>query len=512
LSTNTQVQDSQLWAKFKELTRLQQVVVGSLFVIIPLIVVAVYQPVGIFYSNQHLYYLNGMYEAGVEYLQNDPDAAMRPTHILFTKLIYVLQKMDWLAGGSQFLSAVLLAIFGLGCILISIGIVLGWCKRQKRRPKFQDLVVGMTIAAVFAILINRTTVTHLHGMAGMHLITAYFQASTFGVFVVLGIGFMTLSHWRAATASFIIASLFHSNYLILCGPLMLIILYETYRQSKWREGVILFILYGVINLPLFIIGPLQWSQLNSAESIHFLNFVRSPHHYIVAEWWNEFEVMRVMLMALATIFAIWKLSSVLAHTMWMYFAYIVLGIAIAALTGNEAIISLLPWRAASFIIPLSQLIIVATVIIILFELTPQRIHARILFGVTALALVYWIAMKPWQWQKPYLEYTTPEIEMVIEHTQTNNVILILPEMDEAFRVYAERPIFVTWKATGYDVADWYNRILVADEMMTATIERQNELCAEYTFDYYLLPVDAPAADDVTSVANTDDYLLVACPS
>ena len=42
-------------------------------------------------------------------------------------------------------------------------------------------------------------------------------------------------------------------------------------------------------------------------------------------------------------------------------------------------------------------------------------------------------------------------------------------MDERFRLYAERPIFVDWKATGYDVGDWYERILFANDFLESNI-------------------------------------------
>jgi hypothetical protein len=512
VDTNTSTPTRQLWAKYRQLTSVQQVAIGILFFLIPLIVVEVYSPLGIFIGNQHLYYLRGLYEAGVEYLQNDPDAMGRSIHFLFTKLVYVLYKMDWLAGGSQFLCAVFLGVFGIACVITSIGIVTGWRERQKRAVKYQDLVLAMTIAALFAVLINRTPVTDLNGIASMSLLTNYFQASLFAVFIMVSIGFMSLHHWRAATVSLLMTSLFHTHYLTLCGPLMLIMLYETYRLHKLREGLFLFGIFVVINLPMFIIGPLQWSNVNDAETIHILNFVRSPHHSDVAFWWNEVEMMRVVLMGLATILALWKLSSVLANIMWMYFAYTVVGILVVWLTGNDTIAALLPWRSSAFILPLSELIIVATVVIILFELTPVKIHTPLLVGMTILALAYWIMLKPWQLPAAQYNYTTPEIRMVREHTQTNDVIVIPPRMDEGFRFYSQRPIFVLWKTTSYDVAEWYNRTLVADEMMIATIERQHELCAEYTFAYYLLPVNAPAVNDVTPIASTDNYLLVACPT
>jgi hypothetical protein len=512
LTYHNEAQDSPLWAKFRQLTFVQQVAVGLLFFLIPLIVVAFYRPSGIFWGNQHLYYLSGMYEAGVEYLQNDTEAQMQPIHFLFNKLVYVLQKMGWLASGSQILSALLLAVFGFGCILISIGTVMGWRKRQRRPAKFQDLVLALTIAALFVVLMNRTTFTDIYGMAATSLLTQYFQASQFAAFVVLGIGFMTLGHWRAATISFIITSIFHSNYLVLCGPLMLIILYETYRQGKFREGFLLCVLYGLVNLPLFIIGPLQWTQVNTPDAIYNYNMVRSPHHFDVRYWWNETELMRVLIMGLATILALWKLSSTVARIMWVYFTVIVLSVAIVWFTDSYTVASLVPWRASNFLLPMSQLIILATVIIIIFELTPQKTHTPMLLIMTVIASIYWISMKPWDWFDAYYNYTSPEISMVRQHTETHDVILIPPRMDEAFRVYAERPTFVTWKAMGYDIDDWFNRIAVAEEMMTATSERQHELCAEYAFAYYLLPVDAPAVNDVTPIASTDEYLLVACPT
>jgi hypothetical protein len=123
-----------------------------------------------------------------------------------------------------------------------------------------------------------------------------------------------------------------------------------------------------------------------------------------------------------------------------------------------------------------------------------------------------VALAPWDLPDAYWEHTTPEIEMVRENTQTNDIILIPPRLDESFRVYAERPIFVIWKTSGYYVDDWIHRVEIADEMMGATLERQNEICADYQFAYYLLPATASAASEVVPIAQTENYLLVACPA
>ena len=503
-----------LWALFKQFSTTQRIACVLVFCFTPILVIAVVKPVGIFWNNQHLYYLHGMYEAGVDYLQNDLDASLRPTHILFSKLVFLLQSMNVLAVGSQIFSIFLHAVLGVSFVIIGMGLAIGWRQRQNKVIRPNDILAGMSITAVFGLLLNQTFFTHLRlmGMTELTLISNYFQASDFGVFIMLGIGFLSIRCWRLATFSFIIASIFHSNYLTLSAPLMLVLLYENYRLKNFREGLILFALFIGLNLPLFILGPLQWSQSNSTEAIYTLNFIRSPHHYDVHTWWNSAEFSRILLMGIATLFAIWKLNSVFRNIMILYFGYIVSAIIFVALTDNLTVGSLLPWRASSFILPTSELILIGIVILIFLELSRQKYYTVILVFLSAVLVVRAISLAPWDLPDAYREYTTPEIEMVREHTQTQDLILIPPRLDESFRFYAERPIFVIWKTSGYYVDDWIHRVEIADEMMDATLERQNELCAEYQFAYYLLPATATAASEVVPIASTEDYLLVACPT
>lgn len=512
-STNAENRSLNLWSMFRTLSTVQQVACIVTVCFIPIIVFALTKPAGIFWINQHLYYLNGMYEAGVDYLQNDPDASMRPTHVVFSKLIYLLQSMDILAVGSQFFSIVLHAMLGLSFVILGVGISIAWRQRQNRIIRLNDILAGISIAAVFGILLNQTILTHLQtmAMAKLSLTSFYFQASDFGILTLLGIAFLSIRFWRLATISFIIASIFHSNYFVLSAPLMLVLLYENYRLKSLRKGLILCAIFAGINLPLLILGPMQWSQANSAEAIRYLNEIRSPHHYDVHMWWDSVELGRMLIMGIATIFAIWKLNSVIRNIMILYFGYILSGTLIVALTNNQTIASLLPWRASGFILPVGELIIIGIVILILFEIGLKKYHTPILVVLSVIIVYRAFSLAPWDLPSAYRDYTSPEIEMVRNHTQTNDVILIPPRLDDSFRVYAQRPIFVMWKSTGYYVDDWIHRVEIADEMMEATLDRQAELCADYQFAYYLLPATAPAASEVVSIDRTENYLLVGCP-
>lgn len=487
------------------------ILITILLILSPLVIISMIRPLGIFYSNQHLYYLNGMYEAGVEYLQNDPEAAGHPYHLVFSKLVYMLESAGWLAPASQLLSAVLVLIFGAGCLLFAVGTISSWRQREGRSLQARDIIIAVLIASIFINLINRSSFTHISGMAGMSMVSRYLQASGFSVFIVPGIGLLLLKRRGWATLCFTIASAFHTHYFILSSPLMLILLWEAYRDGKLKSGILLCGIYGLINLPLFAIEPLYWSQLNGEEARYILNSIRSPHHYSIAAWWNVIEAIRLFIIGAAVVFALWKFSSTLWMIFLTYFGMIASSIAIVAFTDNLIVQSLVPWRASSFTLPLAQMLIVGTLIIIIFELLSEKLLTPALLITTIVTAINLISLNPLDIPPAYKQYTTPEIDLVREHTTEQDIVLIPPRIDDSFRLYAERPIFVTWKATGYDVMDWYNRVLVAEEMQTANLERRVEICGDYDFAYYMVAIETFNGDETTAIDRTEGYLLFACP-
>ena len=473
---------------------------------IPILALTKTKPFGVFFSNQTLYYLHGIQLAGVPFLQNDPDAILRSTHFLFSQLVFILETLNILPIGSQIFQAVFTVIFALSTIPIAYSLYKSWQVENNSlaRINYDPTKIGITVSIIFTFLLF-WKFGFPNGFGNMGILTNYFQPSNFAIFIVLGIGLALLDRWWLATAALIVSSIMHSNFFFIAGIVILVMAAELFRNEQRRLAVAILLTFGLINLPFFILGPVQWTQVNGDVGINILNHIRSPHHYIVSEWWDSYSMVILIMMMLGTMIACYRSNKLLRNIMLIMFVYIVLGILIEYLTGNAVVASLLPWRASTILLPVSLVVIIAA----FWSLFTKLIHIEGLFIVLLFSLFWNIFHEPFRWPDAVYPYTSPEIELVREVTTESDLILVPPDFPGEFRLYAERPIYVLTKTNGFDISEWYGRVQFAEAFLQASEETRQKSCQEKNIDYYLLPVGLMETN-MEIVGQTDDYVLLAC--
>ncbi len=479
-----------------------------LWLSLPFLALAQDIPKGIYYANQHQYYLQGLRLAGEDFLQHDPDGLAPPSHPLFTYMVAGLARAGWLASGSQLLAALGLAVYGLACGVVGLGLARAWRESRAEDSPWgvAEVAAGGLTGAVFLLLLNLSPLDAI-GVAGHPLVTDYFQASNISVLVLLGTGFFWWGAPRAAMLCLGLAAVVHSHWLVISAPLALLIGWEVWRGGRPRLAGGLVLAFVLLSAPAFVLGPLRFAGAHDLDTLATFNNWRNPHHAVVSVWWDAGEALKLAVIALATGLAWWRLPARVGGVLGVYALYIGGGIALAALTDAEALKMLVPWRASAFVLPLSYLVLLSV-------LTRRGGAVWVVGGVGLFGLVYGLVVVAWAWPGARWDYTTPEIEMTRAHTQPDDLILIPPRLDEGFRLYARRPVFVTFKAAHqHSLGDWLRRIRVAEAWLAADAAAQRDYCARYPqVAYYLLPGDAPAAEGVNPVARTAGYLLVRCPT
>ncbi|HJW90570.1 MAG TPA: DUF6798 domain-containing protein [Anaerolineales bacterium] len=429
----------------------------------------IYAQSPLYTSNQNQYFLHGLAQAGVGWLERDWLAnTLDPTPV-FSGLIRLTYQLFITEVLFYAYYAVLMAFY-----LVSVlGIVRQLFGFQDRAGMFVFLAIFLlTHSAALRFFLSRTlgdewTFLFEGGIANQRLLGQVFQPSTFGVFLVLSIYLFMMKKEFLAVGAQAIAVFFHPTYLLSTALLTLAYLWAMYREAGQLQKTIRVAFLALV-LVLPMIGYVYWTFGSSPPEIaaaarDILVNIRIPHHALLATWFNLTTVVQLALLGAALFLA---RQSRLFHVMLVTTGLALLLTLLQAASGNAALALLFPWRISVILIPLATSIIFAKLVswgMVRFRPLSDSQHNMVLMFSLALILV--LALVGITRFRLELERKTnaPERELMayVAKNKAAEDLYLIPIKMQDFRLATGAPVYVEFKSIPYrdaEVLEWHRRV------------------------------------------------------
>jgi hypothetical protein len=447
----------------------------------------------LYYSNQHQYFLHGLAKAGFGFLDHDWLANTADPAPVFTALVAFtyryLHPVFYYAYYILILGVYFHAFVGIFDYL-SGGLATGL-----KRLGFRTLLVVLHSALFRWLSAKLFGVDYpwyfQAGVANQYILGAGLQPSVFGVLLLLSVStFLRNRPYLAATWAGL-AGVMHSTYLLTAALLTLSYLYLLLRAGKRREAVLaaawtLLVVSPVVIYNLVTFAPS--SPETFAEAQRLLAHNRIPHHTQIYRWLDGIAWAQIgwILLALGLVW-----DSRLFVILFVCFAFSLALSLLQAVTGNDTLALLFPWRASSVLVPLATGIIMTRIVNWLGA--PLPVPMGIVYGF-ALAIAalggVWISYFGLGYRT-----NTQELELLafVRDNKTSGEVYLLPvevpkltsgkrgaashnfmpppqrnsqkqniSVDlQQFRLFTGAPIYIDFKSIPYkdvEVLEWHRRL------------------------------------------------------
>ena len=360
----------------------------------------IYTQAPLYTSNQNLYFLPGLAQAGYGNLAEDWLANRADPMPLFSALVSWTYRLTHLPALFYVYYALLIGVYlfsALG-IVRNVGRLEGWkvgtFQRETPYTWSGGMVAGgihadwiylalflLVHSAAWRFLLGRTLGNNWiylleDGVADQRLLGTVFQPSAFGVLLVLSIYLFLKEHPYWAVISAALAASFHPTYLpgaaALTTAYVLLGLVDynrkvqrtsnVHRTSQLRQimeacqpGLVALLAV----LPILIYTSLNFTRSPaevSAQARDILVNYRIPHHALASWWFDATAVIKIALVIFA-LFIVRK--NRLFWILAIPFIVAVLLTIVQVLSGSTVLALLFPWRISIFLVPLSTALILA---------------------------------------------------------------------------------------------------------------------------------------------------------
>ncbi|MGD8456323.1 MAG: hypothetical protein PVF83_08070 [Anaerolineales bacterium] len=493
----------------------------------------------LFAGDQHGYYLRGMYLAGREYLQNDWVSENNTSyHIAFTLLVYALDSLGILEPAIGVLDIVFRVVFLLGIWLILYTLWNQYFAKEEASPLRKSLF-PLVIFFIFSHSINPVnplskvfeslnlvwlggfwrTLGDLGGIARLWLYGFRVNPSSFAVFILLGLSLLPFRRWKSAAVCFGIAALFHISYLTQSGLIVLILTVHLIRRNEKRTALQSFLIFSIIVLPLVVYFLMNLPAGSTPEANEIL-FQLTDGSDLKAIWRGIDSVHIIIIIFAGLVFWIIGKGRVFPLIFNINVLYAIVGMSISLLTSNRFLGLLMPWRACTYLYPISVIVLFTTTLYYTNHLL-DKVNLKLKYGIVLLSLLLFIVganqygiispKKNFRYQRSdagnYPFYTK-----VTEQTIPDEVILI-PVDDHAFRLDAKRAVYVDGRnlpGWGEILIGWIERINFANSFYELEGSERQIACQDAGVDYYALYGIEPSEIE-TVVVRWKDKTLIKCP-
>lgn len=495
----------------------------------------------LFVSNQNTYYPQGLRIAGKSYLQNDWYSNTQPLHIAFSILVSVLDLLGGLHFGSNLIYIALSVLFLVSVALIINSIYSSLTRSEKETTKIiPRMGFVFTVLLIFVINLNIQgrvgkffgsigleniakewgNLWDLRGVAGQCAYCSYLIPSTFGILILFSLALLNYQYWKSSAFLLGIATLFQISYLIHSTVIVFIVIIWLYKQGELQKATnvgLIFSSLAILQLIYFLFFIYDPSHLQEANSI--LANIRIPIHALPSVWWNTNEAIKLSVILIAALMLFFGDLIVLKWILLVELIYGVIGIWYVGITGNEQIALLFPWRATTFLYPISLVLILSGLIFYFLKITVflGRYYWYAVLGLLLIILISNLL----NYGRRYFrvgEELKPRTTGISEFAQsTKNItlqdeVILIPNGFTTFRLEAQRPIYVDYKSHPYrstEFMEWWERNeFVGGFYQMNGIERQ-AACQQKDFDYYM--IEEGLLDEAESVEFVaDGYALVSC--
>ncbi len=349
-------------------------------------------------SNQNTYFVHGLANAGVGYLNLDWLAQTTDPFPVFSALVSVTMRVF----GENAFYLYQIVIQGIYAYSI-LGIGSYVFRFDHMGIKYVSYFVLLT--ALYSGLLARSlselpglwrfaSVVDPNGLltwgvAGQYILGPFFQPSVFGIFIVLSIYAFLRDKPFVAIVCLTIAATFHSTYILSAAVLTCTYMAAIVVKDKdYRKALLLGTTALVLVMPILIYNYLNFSPTTadiSAQAQSILVDYRIPHHAIVTSWFGKSTLFQIIVVALSIYLV--RRTRIFPVLLGPFLAATILTAA-QVLTGNKSLALLFPWRISVFLVPIASSIILASIVSVIFQVFQQSLSKHLsLQRPTRLALL-----------------------------------------------------------------------------------------------------------------------------
>jgi len=469
-----------------------------------------YSQAPLYYSNQNQYFLHGFTKAKLGYLEKDWLGNTTDPTPLFSGLICL--SITWLNENIFYLYFAMLQGVFLSCAWIIY--------HRKNNNKPFEIGHYALFSAIF-ILINSAALRWLSyrlfdqdypwflqaGVAGQYILGAMFQPSNFGVFLLLGLSLFMVEKHISATVFTCLAGILHTTYLL--GGAFIILGFQLYLvlDGKIKKAILIGILALLLVMPsvFYAAGNFQPSSSEGfKEAQEFLVKFRLPHHCLPQLWLDWGACLQILWIMLCIF--LFRKQKALTVILVPFLLGALLTI-LQVVTQSNTLALLFPWRISSVLVPLATMIILSELLAycnpFISRLKPfvPSVVLSIILALLGIAIPVFKA-----------GFVIKENENgILAHIKTNKTIddlyllpvnvpnlasttrgslssdfkpigkkttdtRIVPIDMQRFRLYAQAPLYIDFKAIPYkdaDVLDWHRRLLLAQNWQKRLLDNKS---------------------------------------
>ena len=420
-------------------------------------------------SNQNQYFLHGLARAGLGFLKRDWLATTPDPTPVFSYLIYLtyaLTHSDLLfyVYYALLMGVYLFSVYGLMDLLFDLR------SSKTRSLLFVALFLGAHSAAL-RYLLSKIVGPSANfmvegGVAGQRLLGQVFQPSTFAVFLVLSLYLFLANHRNAAILAMVVAVTFHPTYLLCAGIMTLAYLWMIFRETRQVKAVLI---YGLkVLVPVMPILAYTWLTFHPsnailyAEAQHVLVYFRIPPHALVSQWlkWTvavqgAFVLAALVVLRRTRLFSIFLILTVSAVLLTL----------VQAVTANNTLALLFPWRVSILLVPLGVSVLLAALVTRVMEAWHPAPHIerwlRIL-SLFVISVLMAVGVMRFQIESADLraDPANPMLNYVAAH-KTPVDIYMIPSKLANFRLVTGAPALADFDSIPYrdkDIMQWYQRL------------------------------------------------------
>ena len=438
----------------------------------------------LFSSNQNMYFLYGMADAGFGYLSYDW-LAQQTQHVpVFGEIVSLVHKLDshWLFyaifGALAAIYAVSLFVIIPRSSLNDVGILqlaaffflLTLIHSSWMLEPFKKLLpISSVVITQFQIIAHLLT----NGLADQYILGSYLQPSAFGVLLIASVAFFISMKEYFSIFCAVFASIINPTYAlhlgILTGAYMIVLISEGHLRKAINVGAASVLL----SLPIFlylvsILNLTDYPTLLAAQAI--LVEVRIPNHAKVSTWFSNISYIQLAIILVG----VWLSRSQrrLYHVLLLCSMVSILISILQVLTSNRALALLFPWRLSAWLIPICTAIILARILkaagYMVDAISSHRIRGivrkcTVCFSVIFLAFACNLGLKNTVEDAVTDRHQGTVLSYAKTHSGPGQTYLIPLDLQD-FRLATGLPIFVDRKAIPYrpdELMEWYNRFQLA---------------------------------------------------
>ena len=515
--------------------------------IIMLIVVfradVIFQSDPLLWSNQNTYYPHGLYWGGMESLGADWFISTQPPHIVFSVLVSVLQRINFVETGSFLLHFALTGVYYFAAFIIIDALVVAAKRNFFKGKKITTTAMhslSLIILVFYIVVENATLIPRVlidsgaqrlasswiqlwdtEGIAGFYLLRHFAQPTTFGVFIMLGIAVAIKERWYVATLCFLVAIWFQFSYAPHVGIIMVINAGWVYTQGNKRmaRNMIALFAVGVLPITIYAISLIVQGDGDSQLANEILAFTRQPHHTDPDYWWTSnltLNIKKLGVIALSGFFVFVLGMRWLGLLLMAGFAYTMIGIVLVNATGSATLALLYPWRGTAYFVPIATVSLVAVLMarLLLPALIEGKKRYRVFYGVTVV-LIFVVVLG--EIDNGVVLFPTEKIEtaqtrilkQAAQLTADDEVVMVPSEWESA-RLIIQEPIYVDWKNHPYvtdEFLEWWRRLEIAESFYEQSEAERDAICEAEQISYYIIQADTLPEN---AIYTDEDYALVPC--